>query len=223
MLEINKSQKPRGLVIFDAEGTLFNSEESIFQLWKYIGVVFEKETFLSLEHYKNIHLRYGSDWNSFAISEFGFKEKDFPKIMEIWKENIVDYYKLYNKFYDGIIELLLELKEQNYKIAIATNNCSDAFKDILHCNNFKEVPMYDEITHIGYLKPDPSMIIDHIIDSGINKTETWMVGDTMFDIDAGINAGIKTVYADFHLSGNAEISNNADYTITNPSELLGLL
>jgi len=46
-------------------------------------------------------------------------------------------------------------------------------------------------------KPDPSMILAAMAQTGIGAEATWMVGDTAFDIAMGRAAGVRTVAVDW--------------------------
>ena len=43
-------------------------------------------------------------------------------------------------------------------------------------------------------KPKPGLLTDAIKEYNIDKQHSWMIGDSMTDVAAGKNAGIKTVY-----------------------------
>ena len=44
-----------------------------------------------------------------------------------------------------------------------------------------------------YRKPSPRFILEMIAKHSLNPQETWMVGDRLKDVQAGLNAGIHTV------------------------------
>jgi D-glycero-D-manno-heptose 1,7-bisphosphate phosphatase len=44
-----------------------------------------------------------------------------------------------------------------------------------------------------YRKPSPRFILEMIVKYGLNPDQTWMVGDSISDIQAGLNAGVSSV------------------------------
>ncbi len=42
-------------------------------------------------------------------------------------------------------------------------------------------------------KPNPGMILQAQKDYGVDLTQSWMVGDRLTDVEAGIRAGLKTI------------------------------
>lgn len=48
-------------------------------------------------------------------------------------------------------------------------------------------------------KPNPGMLLEAAKDWGINLAESWMIGDSISDVQAGKSAGTKTILVgDFH-------------------------
>lgn len=120
---------------------------------------------------------------------------------------------------DGIIELLLFLKNNNIKTGLGTGLSKDLFDLIL--NNLKwDNKIYDYINNtdeVGAGRPDPSMIYDMMNKFHITEKEYFLkVGDTIADIHEGKNAGVKTAVI---LSGtqNKEmlIKEKPDYILNN--------
>lgn len=63
-------------------------------------------------------------------------------------------------------------------------------------------------------KPNPGMLLEAAEDLGINLAESWMIGDSTSDIQAGKSAGTKTILVgDFHTA-------DADFTMPDISAAL---
>jgi D-glycero-D-manno-heptose 1,7-bisphosphate phosphatase len=54
-------------------------------------------------------------------------------------------------------------------------------------------------------KPAPGMLLDAMRDHGINPLESWFVGDSITDAQAGRAAGVKTALVGDFESGDADI------------------
>jgi phosphoglycolate phosphatase len=71
--------------------------------------------------------------------------------------------------------------------------------------------------------PEPMYFASKLTDS--QPDECVYVGDARRDIEAGNNAGMKTIIAEYGYIGDGENTNDwqADFSIQSPSQLLSLL
>ena len=126
------------------------------------------------------------------------------------------------KLLDGTAEALIELKNLGYKIVVVTNQSAvargivtekvlaeihermrqllaqeDAFlDDIYYCPYHPEgvVPKYRKESN--YRKPNPGMLLEAADDMKIELGESWCIGNSISDVEAGSRAGCKTVLID---------------------------
>jgi HAD superfamily hydrolase (TIGR01549 family) len=92
----------------------------------------------------------------------------------------------------GCRELLAWLSERELKTALVTRNSRQCVDIVLdrHGLQFDAVVSRDDAPH----KPDPAAL--HLACRTLNvaSENVWMVGDSRFDIEAGLAAGIPTVW-----------------------------
>ena len=118
--------------------------------------------------------------------------------------------------------VVCELRKRGVPMAIVSRNCRAAVFAAFPCFSHI-VPEYFAII-LGRdddfpPKPAPDALL-HIADTlGLRPGRLWMVGDYCFDIEAGHNAGARTVY----LTNGDKPRWSADYVIQDLSELLALL
>lgn len=125
----------------------------------------------------------------------------------------------------NLSKLFFELKEDGYKLAVATNDYVATANEhlsrigVLHCFDF--VCGFDS----GYgSKPEPGMINAFCESNHLSPSEVVMVGDSMHDLQAGraagtaLNVGVLSGPA-----GRAELNEYADELINDISELPALL
>ncbi|MEA3226002.1 MAG: HAD family hydrolase [Planctomycetota bacterium] len=126
------------------------------------------------------------------------------------------------KLLDGAAEALMELKALGYKLIVATNQSAVArgivtekvladiherlkqllaeknvyLDDIYYCPYHPDgvVPKYRKESE--YRKPNPGMLIEAADDMNIDLSESWCVGNSGSDVEAGSRAGCKTVLID---------------------------
>ncbi|QQS65998.1 MAG: HAD family hydrolase [Chlorobiota bacterium] len=117
-------------------------------------------------------------------------------------------------FHKDIFQILPKVKTLNYKAIVITNqrcisrgiisesklseihnfmqdelmnNCGFNFNAIYYCPHEKEFGC-------DCRKPKPGMILKASLDIDIDLSNSWMIGDSISDIEAGENAGCKTAY-----------------------------
>lgn len=119
------------------------------------------------------------------------------------------------EFIDGIFRVCKYYQDQGYKIFVVTNQSGIArgyyseedFRLITNwmLNEFKVLGIY--ISHVYYCphhpditgececrKPKPGMLLEASQDFNIDLNSSIIIGDKERDIEAGINAGVKTTY-----------------------------
>ena len=142
-------------------------------------------------------------------------------------QNYMTHYALHKKDnsepFDGIMELLDNLKEKGVNIAILSNKDDKPTKELA-----KEVFTNTVCYAKGYTndmppKPAPDGIY-HILDIINEKLENCIfIGDSDVDIQTGKNAGIYTVGVSWGFREFEElIQNGADKIVHKPSEILEL-
>ena len=209
------------LLIFDVDLTLIDSNIPRCETWKFIAKHFNKDLNLDLSYYISLNKKYHGKWQEFAIKDFGFKESDLAEIEKVFFDNVEKCYIEHASWYDDMIYVINELQLRSYSIAIASNNTKDAFERFF-IEERMNFPINDQISHNHAQKPQPDMINDHINNLNFSKENTYIIGDSLTDLKAGRNAGIKTVWAKY---GSIEDEPNSyfyDHILESPKCLLDL-
>ncbi len=208
------------LLIFDADGTIFDSNYAIYKVWQIIANEYNRDIFSDFNHFKKIFMKHHGKWESYAIHEFGFEETDFEKIIGIWLNVVDKIYEEYTKWLDGMIEVLPILEKRKYTIAIATNNDKEIFEGLFRKQNMS-YEIHDQLSHKGKLKPSPDMIFDHMHKLGFSQENTVMIGDTITDLSAARNAGVVSIWAKYgSLQQPSQLEGYYDYVLESPYCLL---
>jgi len=117
------------------------------------------------------------------------------------------------RFNPGVIETLKELKSRGYMLIVITNQGGISRgeytrKDVevfhLHLNSLldKEDAALDEFYYCPHhgenkkclcRKPQPLMIQKAMAHFGIDPGQSWMIGDSQRDIEAGKAAGLRSI------------------------------
>lgn len=125
--------------------------------------------------------------------------------------------------YPNVIETLKALKARGITLTIASSRGQASLSQFV-----KNLGLTDIITYIlgaGDVengKPHPEAIFKTLDKYGFTPDQAIMVGDTIFDIQMGINAGTRTCGVTYG-NGSRESLSPADWLIDDFSELLELL
>lgn len=126
------------------------------------------------------------------------------------------------KLYPHVIETLKALKARGLTLTIASSRGQTSLSQFVKNLGLTEIITY--ILGAGDVengKPHPEAIFKTLEKYGFTPDQAIMVGDTIFDIQMGINAGTKTCGVTYG-NGSRESLSLADWLIDDFSELLAL-
>ena len=148
--------------------------------------------------------------------------------VDLYADTYRRLYDIHNKdgavnLYPNVIETLKALKARGITLTIASSRGQASLSQFV-----KNLGLTDIITYIlgaGDVengKPHPEAIFKTLDKYGFTPDQAIMVGDTIFDIQMGINAGTRTCGVTYG-NGSRESLSPADWLIDDFSELLELL
>lgn len=124
--------------------------------------------------------------------------------------------------YPNVIETLKALKARGLTLTIASSRGQTSLSQFVKNLGLTEIITY--ILGAGDVengKPHPEAIFKTLDKYGFTPDQAIMVGDTIFDIQMGINAGTRTCGVTYG-NGSRESLSPADWLIDDFSELLAL-
>ncbi len=211
-------KKERPTLIFDFDGTLMDTREGITEAYRHLFRKYSDESKFTDEVKNEI---------------IGPALKDlFPKYFPG-----IDYDTLYKDYHDKQIEVaktanhptehsaevLKTLHEKGYHIGIVSTRSKEGIENIL--NDFKLREYVDDICgvkDVSKLKPDPEGIF-YLINRNGWQHDCVMIGDSLMDVNCGLNYGAYTVGYISDPSREAELKVAANDTISNTAELYDIL
>ena len=126
--------------------------------------------------------------------------------------------------YPGVVELLKELKTDDWLIGIATNKSRIGLINGLAKHSLSDMFDITLSTDENIPKPNPAMAIKAMNDLGVDKENCVMVGDTINDIGLGVNAEIISIGVTWGYNDkNLLTSAGADYLVDDANELSVLM
>lgn len=150
----------------------------------------------------------------------GLSDAEISKV----EEDFLKYYKVHSmdntRPYDGIVELIKEVRASGIKTAVVSNKIDSAVKEL--CANFFEGAFdvaYGERIGIPR-KPDPKPINAIIDEFGLSKDEVVYIGDSEVDLLTANNAGINHIIVTWGFRDrNFLVQNGAKTLVENMDEL----
>lgn len=178
-------------IIFDLDGTLLNTLEDLFDSMNHV---------LDAYGHRNITLEQARSYVGNGIERFlelslpqGKDNKDFVKCLQLFKAHYSINMENKTKPYDGVIELLKEIKQRNYKTAIVSNKFNAAVKQMCpkYFNGYIDVAIGE--SEKVRKKPAPDSIYMALEQLGVDKSQACYIGDSDVDANTAGNAGMVFV------------------------------
>lgn len=188
------------LLIFDLDGTLSDTQPILYTIvlesLRAQGIKLDSiaEVYDSIEaHGKEI-----IEQKALIPSEFLPCVDREKYATDFWKNYELLCMGATERVFDGMREALCELKARGYALAVLSNKKNKFVQPIIAetfgAGFFDYVCGWDEIRP---KKPDPTSLLAMLDELGIERENTWMIGDLPADYSVSVNAGVKHVIADW--------------------------
>lgn len=209
-------------VIFDLDGTLLDSIEDIASSMNKVLESLQLPTH-KIEDYKHF---VGGGVDILVENALNNQSKEIKD--EVIKRFKIEYDgKLHSKTlpYDGIYELLDELKKLDINLAVLSNKpheftvsyVNHFFKNY----NFKEI--HGQKKDVPK-KPDPKAALDIVKCLDSSCENTYFIGDTKIDMQTAKSANMTAIGVLWGFRDEKELRDfGADFIVSNPLELLKII
>ncbi|MBO4458322.1 MAG: HAD-IA family hydrolase [Butyrivibrio sp.] len=188
-------------LLFDLDGTLTDSSEGITKCAIY---AFEK-MHMTPPDINELYTFIGPPLG-YSFTKHGVDEKDKDKAVAIYRERYSTIGKFENAPYPGMTELLKKLKDEGYKLYVATSKLEKLAVEVL--DHFNMTEYFDEIagsTKDGSREKKED-VIQYLLDKiGATKDGTVMIGDTNFDVLGAAELGIPCIAVTWGFGDNDEM------------------
>ena len=146
---------------------------------------------------------------------------------ELYAETYRKNFKIFNtdgavEVYPNVLETLKELKDLGYILTVASSRSKSTLLAYVKALGLDETVSYvigAEDVKAG--KPDPEAAIKILENFGMKPEEAIVVGDTVYDVQMGANAGTRTCAVTYG-NGKRETLSEATWVIDDFSELLDI-
>ncbi|MFW2013619.1 HAD-IA family hydrolase [Acinetobacter bereziniae] len=189
-------QKPVELIVFDWDGTLFDSVGQIVESLLFAAKVYEQP--FTPEAAKSI---IGLGLPEVAQVLFPQVPELHADILKCYGDHYVEHSKD-DQWFAGVSEMLYDLKSQNIKLAVATGKSRRGLDRVLAQTQSLELFEVTRAANETKSKPDPLMLTEILNYTGMDATQAIMVGDTSYDLEmaqkiamprVGVSYGVHSV------------------------------
>lgn len=210
-------------VIFDLDGTLVNSLADLADSTNYALAQFGFPPH-DVEEFKML---VGDGMPKLIERALPIENRDDStktKVLQTFLKHYRTHYVDKTTVYEGVSELLSQLKERNIKIAVVSNK-ADVMTIVVVEKLFGKI--FDCVTgkRDGYpAKPDPTLTLQIIEKLGVKSQECLFVGDSGMDMATAVNSGCVAVGILWGFRGREELlKNGAKYIIETPKQVINVL
>ena len=193
-------------IIFDMDGTLVDSSLTIVNAINHVRNNLQlppMETELILEKVNDPHLN---------PAKFFYEADAFSPQHEEWFSGYyTDNHEKELQLYKGIENLLKNLKDKGFKLAIATNayrgSTIESLSHLKILDYFESLACYDDV---GRGKPAPDMLEKNLKDLKVEAKDAFFIGDSERDMLASKSANIDYVMINWGFSDYEDAIHHVD-------------
>jgi phosphoglycolate phosphatase len=209
-------------IVFDMDGTVLNTLEDLTISVNYVLEKFgmPKRT---LEEYR---MFFGNGIRH--ALELSLPEGTSPEILDemvpVFREHYDRHCLDNTRPYDGILDLMKELKDRGYKMAIVSNKIDSAVKELnsRFFSDFVDVAI-GEKPGIRR-KPAPDTVIEALKELNSNVNETVYIGDSEVDYATAENSGLRCISVLWGFRDKEYLEEiGADVFAEKPGDILSIL
>jgi phosphoglycolate phosphatase len=209
---MSKKLITRKLVVWDVDGTLVDSRETIFESAKGgFALLGEPEpTYEAVRQIVGLDLREG-----LGVLLPHRSGADLDRVVEAYRQAFqgrVQQPGFIDPLYEGAAETLDRLRADGWKIAMATGKSRRGVDLVLRMHAWEDLFDSTHCSDDGPGKPDPAMLFEAMRALGCGPDQTIMVGDTAHDMRMAKSAGAyaQGVSWGFH-TGDEVAAGGADH------------
>jgi pyrophosphatase PpaX len=210
-------QQPITCLLFDLDGTVLDTEAVIVESFQYTVELYtgRRPTPAELAPIFGLPLR-----DQMAMFVPDKADEMCAKYVE---HNLREHPRLV-KPYPRIPEVLTELEQRGYRLAVVTSKRQRATEFGLNLFALRaHFPIMVCADHVTRHKPDPEPVQRALEALHVQPAEALMIGDSPWDIAAGRRAGTRTAAALYGMyDRNAVLAELPDFRLEQPIELLDI-
>lgn len=183
-------QRPTG-VLLDVDGTLVDSNDAHAHAWlKALAEAGVRTEFATVRRL----IGKGGDKLLPEVSDIDAKSSKGKAISKRRGEIFQEEYLPELRPFPGVKELLARMTEEGLKLAVASSSEKDQLKSLLEvCGADEFIEASTSSDDAENSKPDPDIVHAALEQLGLPPEQVILLGDTPYDLEASLKAGIRMV------------------------------
>lgn len=175
------------LVVFDWDGTLFNS----------IGQIVDSLLYAARKYHQPLTSDEGKDIIGLGLPEV--MQRLFPTVPELHEDILnayAEHYVLYSQsdsWFEGVSEMLTALQRKGVILAVATGKSRRGLDRVLLKTGSNDLFEITRAASETKSKPNPLMLQEILEHTQIPVHEAIMVGDTSYDLEMASNIKMPSI------------------------------
>jgi pyrophosphatase PpaX len=201
-------------VLFDLDGTLVDSlpliEQTYFRVFRDLHIPWDNREVMR--------------WVGIPLKDIGnhYAKERCDQFMELYQHYYYQKHDTHTKLFPETQELIEYLREQKYHLGIVTSKRRPVTIKTLELTGTRA--LFDVVItaqDVQKHKPEPEPVLKALTLLKVIPEVTVFVGDSIFDIQAGKGAGVKTAGVTWGLASRKELAEiQPDLLINNWQDLI---
>lgn len=207
--------KEYDIYLFDADGTLTDTCELIYQNYRKTCLYFSKEEPTREAVVSTIGIPLRAQLSLF-LGELS--DVQYQEAQRVHMEYQTAMYKEYLTIFAGTKEILQRLKDAEKRLAVVTSRRRESL--VRYLKHTEILDFFEELItpeDTAKHKPDAAPVIEAL--SRFPEGTSIFIGDSRFDIESGVAAGVDTCFVNWSISGLGDSKAVPSYRIDSWDEL----
>ncbi|HEY8219517.1 MAG TPA: HAD-IA family hydrolase [Methylobacter sp.] len=178
------------LIIFDWDGTLIDSIDWIVHCLQTAG----KQCGCGIPEAQAAKDVIGLSIRNACAKLFpGVDEQTLTQLIDCYQQTYLSRQLSRKDLFPGVYEMLVELKQTGYQLAVATGKTRRGLQEALQATDTEELFCITRCSDETASKPDPLMLHQIMQHTKAANDRSLMVGDSTHDLQMAMNAQISSI------------------------------
>ncbi len=217
-LERSSSPMPDpALILFDVDGTIFDSQNLIVSGFEnaFRSQGYEPPARQDILYTVGLSLD-----NAIATMRPDFDGAAIEALASAYVHAVSGQHGQPMPFFAGMRTLIGALSQIDHLwLGVATGKNRRGLDPLLEANGMYNIFTIKQTADLHPSKPAPDMVVEAYERYGVAPERTVMIGDTSFDVQMGINAGVKTIGVTWGYHGDAVADVKPDRVASGADEI----
>jgi phosphoglycolate phosphatase len=202
-------------IVFDFDGTIVDSMDIAINVYNKLA---EKHEYKQIVQEDKEYLRGLTVKEKCAYLEFPTYKIPFlaPSFYRLYKESMKDLV-----MFDGIKELLNELVEKGYQLAVISSNSEEVIREFLQKY---QIDFMDDIVCSSNILGKDKVIKKFLKKRKLKSTEMIYIGDEVRDVVAAKKCDVPVIWVEWGFDLREKVAKEEpNYIVTKPEEILSIV